>query len=385
MNTNTRLGRSFLATVGLVVLLLVAAAVPLSLLARHHYRDEAMLRLERQAVAAETAWRTARHPSTPVAAHSAVGIYGYAGRRFAGTGPARSALAAATRDGQFHEAVEDGHLAIAMPVTDARVMRVSMPYAPVAHRTERTWTIIWAVALALALAASLLTRRSVRLAGRLDRAFARERRYSEHVAHQMRTPLTALLVGLEAALQRPGTDLGAAVRTAVRRGHRLADTVDDLLLLARGRQAPEPLDIPGLLGDVRDARLPLAAEAGRRLTVGVPAPLPRIRAARAALTQILNVLVDNALVHGQGDITLTARHHGGIVAIDVADSGPGVPHIARDGTRDGARGTGLALARALAEAEGGRLLARAGAPTVFTLEVPVRPRPPDPAVQTPVT
>ncbi|MEU6036723.1 HAMP domain-containing sensor histidine kinase [Actinomadura sp. NPDC047616] len=265
---------------------------------------------------------------------------------------------------------------------------MSVPYAPVARRTERAWTLIWATALSLVLAALVLTRRAVRAARRLDHAFARERRYGEHVAHQLRTPLTSMLIGLEAALERPGADLGAVIRTAVRRGHRLADTVDDMLLLARGRQVRELLDVRHLLDGVRDVWLPQAERAGRRLTVHVPARFPRVRAARAALVQILNVLVDNALAHGRGDITLTARHRGTVVAIDVADRGvAGHRRAAPAG-----HGIGLALARALAEAEGGRLLARTDGPTAYTVEIPVCAQPlacrgavPETTAQSPAT
>jgi signal transduction histidine kinase len=83
------------------------------------------------------------------------------------------------------------------------------------------------------------------------------------------------------------------------------------------------------------------------------------------------VLVDNAARHGDGTVHVEARPIDRSLAIDVSDEGPGVPEPASAFTRrsgDGS-GIGLALARSLAEADGGRLDlvgTRTGA-TTFTL------------------
>src|SRR5699024_2937932 len=104
---------------------------------------------------------------------------------------------------------------------------------------------------------------------------------------------------------------------------------------------------------------PLRAE-GRELRSDVAAE-PRARATPARLRELVGVLLDNALRHGAGTVTLTARQAAPMVLIEVRDEGDGVPerlaeHIFDRGVSGGgSTGVGLALARALAEADGGRL------------------------------
>jgi signal transduction histidine kinase len=114
---------------------------------------------------------------------------------------------------------------------------------------------------------------------------------------------------------------------------------------------------------------PLTAQ-GRALEVelnGAPNP----RAAQAAVRQILNVLVDNAFTHGKGKVSVAARDAGDALAIDVTDEGPGIPPAEDPFTRKAGKGhgIGLALARSLAEADGGRLVHVQAA--TFTLLLPI--------------
>jgi signal transduction histidine kinase len=92
------------------------------------------------------------------------------------------------------------------------------------------------------------------------------------------------------------------------------------------------------------------------------------------VTEIMEVLLDNAHRHGAGAVTVTTRRLNGWVAVEVADEGPGLgddPERAfarRSGeVRAGGHGIGLVLARSLAQAEGGSLTARAGPAPVLTL------------------
>ena len=148
--------------------------------------------------------------------------------------------------------------------------------------------------------------------------------------------------------------------------------------MARDTNAPhDTLDVQAALVDLdRRWRGPFAADA-RPLRVHAEPGLPRPGASPAATRQVLDVLVDNALRHGRGEVRVTARATRDAVAIDVADQGPGIPSGRADPFErrtDGAtgHGIGLALAQSLAEAEGGRLvLARRAPGAEFTLLLPI--------------
>jgi len=88
--------------------------------------------------------------------------------------------------------------------------------------------------------------------------------------------------------------------------------------------------------------------------------------------QVLSVLLDNAAGHGSGTVTIEVRDAGDALAIDVSDQGSGItvrPEelFTRRAGRAAGHGIGLALARSLAEAEGGRLSLTRPVPPTFTL------------------
>jgi signal transduction histidine kinase len=90
------------------------------------------------------------------------------------------------------------------------------------------------------------------------------------------------------------------------------------------------------------------------------------------VAEILNVLMDNACRHGGGEVSVAIKKRDHWVAIEVADQGPGLGDdperaFARGTTGGEGHGIGLALARALAHAEGGRLTVHAGPRPVFVL------------------
>src|SRR2546423_1127658 len=88
-------------------------------------------------------------------------------------------------------------------------------------------------------------------AAQLGDLLDRERAFSSDVSHQLRTPLTALMVGLEGALDRPGPDLRAAIHDALSRGEHLRITIDDLITLVRSPDGTTaPADLTGLVHEV---------------------------------------------------------------------------------------------------------------------------------------
>jgi signal transduction histidine kinase len=97
----------------------------------------------------------------------------------------------------------------------------------------------------------------------------------------------------------------------------------------------------------------------------------RADADERVIGEVLDILLDNAVRHGSGAVRVTVRRPEGAIAIDVADEGPGFdgadPFVRRDPAAGG-HGIGLALARSLAHAEGGRVaVASPGPAPVVTL------------------
>jgi signal transduction histidine kinase len=188
---------------------------------------------------------------------------------------------------------------------------------------------------------------------------------------------------LEAELAHPRADPSEALTLALGDVNRLETTIDQLLTLARDTGgARDPVDLVTTLeGLARRWGGPLALR-GREMHLTIPSAVPRPTVSAAALTHILDVLVDNALRHGAGTVDVVARPvDGAAVAIDVQDEGPGVADPIgafqrRNATAEGT-GIGLSLARRLAEAEGGRLRLVGRRPTSrFELMLPVaRPEP----------
>jgi signal transduction histidine kinase len=94
-----------------------------------------------------------------------------------------------------------------------------------------------------------------------------------------------------------------------------------------------------------------------------------------ALSQVLSTLLENSLVHGRGTVEMQARRSGPSVVVEVSDQGDGVPaaiapHIFERSVSSGrgqSTGLGLALARDLAESNGGRLDLVSAQPPRFAL------------------
>ncbi len=200
-------------------------------------------------------------------------------------------------------------------------------------------------------------------AERLDDLIARERRFTADVSHQLRTPLAGLRAGLETELAFPRSDPSQALEEAIGDIDRLDETVTDLLEFARTSQASgSEFHLSDVLGAMEEGWRRSFDRADRQLQIIGSRFVPPVRGSATALRHVLDVLVANALEHGDGAVTIQVRVEDESVTLSVADEGPGFsesPFNPSNGaSADGDLSTrlGLPLARRLVESMPGRLV-----------------------------
>jgi signal transduction histidine kinase len=214
-----------------------------------------------------------------------------------------------------------------------------------------------------------------RSASEIARLVERERAFSSNVAHQLRSPITALDMRLEELRANADPAVRQEAEAALDQTDRLRRTTDDLLALARHGGAGElsTLDLAQLARDRVEAWSPTVTATGRSLSLVDAVTGATAVAARAAVEQALDVLIENALRHGEGRISIRIRLADGHAHLVVTDQGAGVA----DGDegriflrRDDGAGIGLPLARAMLEAGGGRLSLSSARPPAFEIVLP---------------
>lgn len=204
---------------------------------------------------------------------------------------------------------------------------------------------------------------------RIGDAMARERAFVADAGHELRTPLAILRAELDLALAEGRTpdQLRAALGSAAEETDRLTQLSEDLLTIAQTEGGRLPLRLEQLrLGQVfepverRFSRR--AGEAGRTIVIDEGSEV-ELCGDLLRLDQAVGTLVDNALRHGAGTITLAARTVGDAVEIHVTDDGEGFPpdflehafeRFSRaPGAREGGSGLGLAIVATVADAHSG--------------------------------
>jgi signal transduction histidine kinase len=214
-------------------------------------------------------------------------------------------------------------------------------------------------------------------AGALSELVQRERTLVGDVSHQMRSRLTALQLRLDELATHSEPGVRREATAALDQAERLAGVLDELLDAARAARAAgaELQDLKDALTAVAEEWKPQLKSRGRTLRVRLPTGL-LARVTPARLRESVGALVDNAIKHGGGTVTLSARATEHSLLVEVSDNGPGVPeelvpHVFDRGVSVGSStGLGLALARALVEADGGRLELSRPKPALFTIFLP---------------
>lgn len=418
--------RILVAIVGVTIVATVVLTIPLVVISSRREHDDAGRELDRiaqrsAAAISNTTTLGADPVELPeVEGNVELGVYVVDGRRIAGTGPRRADAVTQQAALVPLDKTVDGVRIIAHPIVvqerKVGVIRVAEPSSDTTARVRRDVLVLLAFDMAaIAVAAGVgwfvaarLVRplRSIRddavrlgngdfsiapqrsgvgeldetaralaeTAMRLHNTVRREREFSSDASHQLRTPLTSLRLAIESELATPRPDPAQAFEEALSEIDRLENTISMLLDLARDRPIERrALDVDHLIAEVRDRwNGPLAAQ-GRPLRCRTALRVSA-HVSRDVLEQILDILIGNAVEHGDGQVTVDVGVDSTNLVVTVGDDGrltrePSELFTRRDPAASG-HGVGLALARSLAEGEGGRLVVAGVSPTTFRLLLP---------------
>jgi signal transduction histidine kinase len=217
-------------------------------------------------------------------------------------------------------------------------------------------------------------------AQRINDLLSAERDFAIDASHQLRTPLTALSMRLEEMIG--AADFADVVReegaAALAQTERLAEVVGQLLGRARrpASGSPTVASVDDIVSQQVVEWEPAFRRAGRRLARAGETGLFAF-ATPGGASQVIATLLDNALVHGAGTVTIRTSRTRRSVVVEVRDEGTGVPaelaprifERSVSGSPNGT-GLGLALARTIAAADGGQVVLVRPRPAVFALFLP---------------
>ena len=204
------------------------------------------------------------------------------------------------------------------------------------------------------------------LLDRIVDSLAAERRLTDEIAHELRTPLAVVLAEADLARQHASPTQREGLDNIRAAAVRMRDSIDTMLSVARSNTGGgERATVGQLVSALDQPRTPYDE-------IGLAAPLSPLVAA-------VRPLLENAERHGAGDPRVEVAREGRTVVIAVVDDGPGVPpddleRVFEPGFtthREGA-GLGLSLARRMVRAVGGDVVARAGPGGRFEVRVPGR-------------
>lgn len=214
-----------------------------------------------------------------------------------------------------------------------------------------------------------------RAAAELAHALQLKTDFIADMSHELRTPLTVVRANAEVALGLDRTCVHTELLEEIsKEAEHMTHLVEDLLFLARSDAGAAPLaqelvNIRSFLTELAERSSVLAR--GRGATVQLDlAGEGLVRIDRERIAQAVLILVDNAVKYSPADKTITLRSalHGAEVVIEVEDEGPGIPEqdlplvferfyrVDKARTRkQGGVGLGLAIAKSIVTAHGGRI------------------------------
>jgi signal transduction histidine kinase len=406
--------RILAAILGVTTVAVVLFGVPLAVVIGRLVDEGATLRLERQAVLASRTvpigFATSGDPVElpPQSDGIAIGLYDTKGTLVAGLGPsAADDLTSGALANQVTSAESGESRIVAVPIAVNEevvgAIRVEQSTAAGDSTAHRLLGLLVGIAIAVLgvggligwFVAGKLTRPVLRIrdaavqlgggdfaidvtdtnvleldqvgravtatARRLDELISKERLFSSDVSHQLRTPVAGLRTAIETELAFPRSDRAEVLHEAITDLDRLERTISELLAIAR---TPGGEDSPVSVAEVlerTEARWQRPfARAGRPLKVRSARFVPAVWGSPAALAHALDVLVDNALRHGAGEVRLDHTVGDEFVTLRVSDEGPGFGSEL-DTTSGGespetTHGLGQQLAQRLVESMSGRMV-----------------------------
>jgi signal transduction histidine kinase len=233
------------------------------------------------------------------------------------------------------------------------------------------------------------------MTGKVQASQQSQRDFVANVSHELKTPLTSVQGFAQAMLDGTAGDPGAVRQSAqiiheeAGRMHRMVVDLLDLARLDAGTAELQraPLDLEILLNGIAQRFAPQSKAARVTLETHIE-PLPGFIGDGDRLAQVFTNLVDNALKYTPpgGKVLLGARQAGGQIEIAVQDTGSGIPpdelsriferfyqlDKSRRGGTQHSTGLGLAIAREIVHAHGGRMEARStvGQGSAFIVRLP---------------
>jgi signal transduction histidine kinase len=205
----------------------------------------------------------------------------------------------------------------------------------------------------------------------------RERRLTAYTSHQLRTPLAGMRLAVEAEMMSPRADPEELLNELLHALDLVEGAVDTLITTYQ--DMPTQHESTEVVSSLHAAvgRWQSIFELKDRVLTTAAEGVHVAQARSGTVDTVLDVLIENALRHGAGEVHIDVERIQDTLFIGVRDEG-----TVDDGTTEGAlftthpqdiHGIGLTLARTLAQAEGARVVLTSRHPTTFSLIVPCAP------------